>query len=395
MKEIKDFYNELGEEFLQKILNSELKVTEKLTGTKFGFKKSGDSINFYRRDKRSPLGPIDRTLSSLYENPISYISSLDLSNIPDDVYFFFEYFYNNKPLSVKYDNLPKNGLILSCVMGLDKQDVNSINSETSTLTKWSKALGTDMPRVYFNGLLSEEQKEMISDFVKTDSSDLLIKFDTKSFSKHIIKILNPRLRKTTLNKDIEKSIEGFIFQFTGDEKTYTAKTIDPIFTQMQLQNRREKISNDEIGLLLYRFIEWLNESNKLNTITTSGDNSDEKYLDIMSKLVSMFIEDNNTFIKDIDIKKPTFAILPEFRLNPKFIKNKKIQEFITNNSEYSDIYKILISSFRKERKKTTQIIDETLKKYINNYVRLIKLKTNETITESYMTFSEWKKFKKQ
>ena len=114
----------------------------------------------------------------------------------------------------------------------------------------------------------------------------------------------------------------------------------------------------------------------------------------MSKLVSMFIEDNSVFIKDIDIKKPTFAILPEFRLNPKFIKNQKIQEFIANNPEFSDIYKILISSFRRERKKTTQIIDETLKKYINNYVRLIKLKTNEAVTESYMTFSEWKKFKK-
>ena len=394
MKEIKDFYNELGQEFLDKILNSQIKVSEKLTGTKFGFRKNGDAIEYYGRDKRSPLSPVDRTLSSLYEKPIEYISSLDLSNIPDNVFFFFEYFYNNKPLSVKYDNLPKNGLILSHVVGLDDKDNNSINSDTSTLKRWSKALGTDVTRIYFDGALTDDQKEKIAEFVKTDASDLLVKFDTKSFSKHVIKILNPRLRKTTLNKDLEKSIEGFIFQFTGDEKTYTAKSIDPIFTQMQLQNKGEKISNDEIGLLLYRFIEWLNESDKLNSVTSNSASSEEKYLDIMSKLVSMFIEDNSVFIKDIDIKKPTFAILPEFRLNPKFIKNQKIQEFIANNPEFSDIYKILISSFRRERKKTTQIIDETLKKYINNYVRLIKLKTNEAVTESYMTFSEWKKFKK-
>lgn len=394
MKEIKDFYNELGEDFLKKLLDSEIKVSEKLTGTKFGFRKVDGELEFYGRDKRYPLNKIDRTITSLYEKPIEHIKSLKLDKIPEDVYFFFEYFYNTKPLSVRYENLPKNGLILTHLVGLDKEDVNSINSNTETLRLWSKALSTDMPRVYFEGNLSEDQRDKIIDFIKTDRAELMIKFDTDSFTKYIVKILNPRLRKTTLNSNLEDQIEGFIFQFKDEEKTYNAKTIDPIFRQIQLQRTGDKISNDEIGLLLYKFIEWLGESNKLNDITIEGKSSDERYLDIMSKLVSMFIENNPIFLKDLDIKKPVFALLPEFRLNPSFIKNPKIQEFINSNPDIADIYKIFISSFRKERKKCTAIIDENLKKYINNYVRLIKLKTNITTNESYCTYTEWKKFKK-
>ena len=94
MKEIKDFYNELGEDFLKQLLNSNVKVSEKLTGTKFGFKKSNNELIFFARDKRHPLNKIQRTITSLYERPIAHIDSLDLSKIPDDVFFFFEYFYN-------------------------------------------------------------------------------------------------------------------------------------------------------------------------------------------------------------------------------------------------------------------------------------------------------------
>ena len=78
MKEIKDFYNELGEDFLKKLLDSEIKVSEKLTGTKFGFRKVDGELEFYGRDKRYPLNKIDRTITSLYEKPIEHIKSLKL-----------------------------------------------------------------------------------------------------------------------------------------------------------------------------------------------------------------------------------------------------------------------------------------------------------------------------
>ena len=395
MKEIKDFYNELGEEFLKSLLNSNVKVSEKLTGTKFGFRKEGNDLIFFGRDKRAPLNKIQRTITSLYEAPIAHIQSLDLTKIPDGVSFFFEYFYNNKPTNVSYDNIPKNGLILTHLIGLNDKDDNSIINDTKSLTKWSKLVKSDIPRVYFEGILSDEQKECILDFVKTDRSELMIKFNTDSFAKYIIKILNPRLRKTTLNSDIEKSIEGFIFEFDDNETVHTAKTIDPIFRQLSIHKEVNKSSNDEIGLLMYKFIEWLNETSAISSITPSGDSPDEKYIDLMSVLISKFISDNSVFIKDLDLKKPTFALLPEFKLNPKFIKNEKIQKFIKDNPNLGDIYKILISSFRKERKKTTSIIDENMKRYINNYVRLINAKTKQAITnESYYSFSDWKKFKK-
>jgi len=248
--------------------------------------------------------------------------------------------------------------------------------------------------VYFDGELSELQKEKILKFIKTDKSELMINFNTNSFTRHIIKILNPRLKKTTLNGDIDKSIEGFIFEFSNNDKVYTAKTIDPIFHQLSLHKKTNKSSSDEIGLLIYRFIEWLNETDSMTKTNAIGSSVDERYIDLLSTLISMFIDDNSIFIEDLDLKKPTFALMPEFKLNTSFIKNKKIQDIINNNPNIADIYKILFSSFRKERKKITPIIDINMKKYINNYVRLIHSKiAKETINENYYSFSDWRKFK--
>ena len=68
-----DLY-EKDPKFVEKMLNSEVEVEEKLCGSRFSFeKKEGNEMKFYKRNDSSPITKIDRTLAKYYEKDIAAI----------------------------------------------------------------------------------------------------------------------------------------------------------------------------------------------------------------------------------------------------------------------------------------------------------------------------------
>ena len=193
---------------------------------------------------------------------------------------------------------------------------------------------------------------------------------------------------------MNKPIEGLVFKFNDGE--FISKVVDPIFTQIArdkaIDRNKNNKSSDEFGLMLYTFINWLIETDALNSIIPVGETTDDKYIDLMTRLIKNFIEENKVFLVGLNIKKPDFAKAPEFALNTKTIKNKNVVSFIKKNKDFEEIFKMLLSGFRKTRKRKTNMIDANLMKQINSVVNSIKEKTN-MLSESFMTFSEWQKTK--
>ena len=72
------------------------------------------------------------------------------------------------------------------------------------------------------------------------------------------------------------------------------------------------------------------------------------------------------------------------------IKSKEVVDFIKKNKDSEEIFKILLSSFRKLKKRKTKRIDDNLKNQINLVVGKIKDITTKA-NESFLTFREWKK----
>lgn len=390
-----DIYKKQGSDFMKDLFNKELIVSEKPDGSVFSAQQREDGgVDFFKRDDRQPISKLDRTMLSLYEPPIEFIEKkLEGKKVPSNLRFGFEYFQNTKPVSIAYDRLPKNGLVLTHMKELnDKGKVTKFIDDPKTLKKWSKYFDVEEPFIIFEGKLDQMQKEQLEEFLKTPFEDLVSKFKTSSFTKFIVSILNPKLKNTALNNTIDKPIEGLVFKFNDGE--YLAKVVDPMFTQMArekaLARADQKETNDEFGLVLYTFINWFQENDVLKDFIANGKSEDEKYLDLMTRIAKKFIDENKIFLKGVNIKKPEYAKAPEFAMNTKFVRSKEVVDFIKKNKDSEEIFKILLSSFRKEKKRKTARIDDNLKNQINSVVKAIKNVTTKA-NEAFLTWEEFKK----
>lgn len=354
--------------------------------------KEETGIVFFKRDDRQPISKLDRTIISLYEKPIEFLTNtMENMDLPSNLRFGFEYFQNTNPVSIAYDRLPKNQLVLTHMKKMNGDKVIEFIDNADTLKSWAKKFDVEEPFVIFEGKLDNKQKEQLVEFLETPFDDLVKRFETSSFTKYIVGILNPDLKKTALNNTTDAPIEGLMFKFNDGE--FLAKVVDPVFTQAAKDKAKDRIegkqSSDEFALILNSFISWLNDTNYIEKVTIDGKDEDEKYIDLMVQLTKKFIEDNKTFLKGVEIDKPDFAKEPEFRLNIKMLRNRDVVDFIKKNNDYEDLFKIILSGFRKPRIKKTNLIDDNLKNQINRIVNNIKIKIS-VIGESFLSFREWK-----
>ncbi len=263
-----DIYAKKGNDFISDLFNKYVTVNEKMDGSAFCFERDGETgeFKFYKRDQRNPITLVDRTLMKYYEKPINYIESLPphiIENIPRGFRFGMEYFSSTKPVEIAYDRIPDNNLILSYVHKIENGKIKATIQKKEELDNWADLLGVERPPIIFQGYLSDEQKKKILEFVNTPFSDLVEEFKTKSFVTFIIGVLNPEIKKTTLNYDLEKAIEGVVFRFgsgENDSDTVIAKMVDPVFTDMakaKYAEKKERKPSDYLGIIVLDVMDLL------------------------------------------------------------------------------------------------------------------------------------------
>ena len=116
MKELTNIYKEAGQQFVDDLFKDYLLVTEKLSGSSFSFERHGDELRFFKGSNKQPINLVDRTLMMYYESAIQYILNKTeghIKDLPEYWRFCFQYFVNNQPGAIEYDNLPTNNLVLT------------------------------------------------------------------------------------------------------------------------------------------------------------------------------------------------------------------------------------------------------------------------------------------
>jgi hypothetical protein len=393
LKHLSDIYSKKGKDFLNDLFNKKLVVSEKPDGSILSMQDNGDGPLFYKRDDRQAISKLDRTIISLYEPPIAYLTKVaNRVNLPKDLRFGFEYFQNTNPVSIAYDKLPKNGLVLTHMKQVnDAGKVTKFIDDPTILKKWAKKVGVEEPFIIFDGKLSKEQKEKLVEFLETPFEDLVTRFNTSSFTRYIVSILDPSLKNTALNNTLDTAIEGLVFKFNDGE--VLAKVVDPVFTQAAKDKAKDrasgKNSSDEFGLILNSFIDWVESNNMLGSVLVDGDTEEEKYIELMTQLTKQYISKNKAFLDGVKIEKPEFAKAADFKLNTNMIRNKEVVDFIKKNPANEDLFKMLLSGFRKIRVRNTNVIDDNLKTSINRLVNNIRTLINTT-NEGFLSFKEWK-----
>lgn len=403
-----DLYNKKGKEFIEDLFNNYVTVNEKMDGSSFIFERDPETgkFVFYKRDQKTPITLVDRTLMKYYEKPIQYIESLPphiIKEIPRGWRFGLEYFANNAPVEIVYDNVPKNNLILSYVHKKDSTGkIKDTIQDKESLDTWADLLGVERPPIIFQGYLDPEQKERILDFLRTPFEQLVSEYKTRSFVAFIIGVLNPKLQKTALNANLEKPIEGIVFRF-GEEKSgkepVLSKMVDPIFTEMAKHKARKKIEqkpSDFLGLTILDVMNFILE-NGVESFDSEGKTEDEKYISFISDVFSKFLDEYSYKYKGADFEEPEYLRKDEFRLNRELINDKKVLGYLEQDEAFESLYKLILNSFRKIKKRAGGIITPGIIDQFNALVKEIETKvsvkkpTPQILESELPSFMEFKK----
>ena len=401
-----DIYNKKGQEFVDQLFNTYVTVNEKMDGSAFTFERDKETgkFKFYRRDQRNPITFVDRTLMKYYEKPIQYIESLPphiLEEIPRGWRFGLEYFANTKPVEITYDTMPKNHLILSYVheFGEDGKIKKTIQNKEE-LDNWADLLGIDRAPIIFQGYLTDEQKIKISEFLRTPFDQLVERFKTQSFVRFIIGTLNPDLKKSALNNDLDKDVEGIVFRFgdsTKDSEPVLAKMVDPVFTQMAKEKsmkQKENKPSDFLGITLLDVMNFILEEG-LDSFKVEGENEDERYVSFMSDVFSKFLEENEDKYRGADFEEPDYLKREEFRLNKDLIDDRRVLKYVNEDDSFESLFKLMLNSFRKIKSRAGGIITKGMMEQMNLLIRDIKDYIEKPrkgkMNESFMSFADFKR----
>lgn len=387
---LRDVFRKEGMQFIKQLFDDYVIISEKLNATRFCFERTSTGLEFYKKDGK--ISAIDRTMSSLYESPIKYIESLSsdvINELPIGFRYGFRFFHSTKPANISYDTLPLNGLVLTDIRNSNGKIINDV----SILSKISDLLGVEKPPIIWNGKLDDSQKTRLLEYLRSPEEDLLRKFKTDSFTKYIISIVNPQIKNTTLKNDIEKPIDSIVFKFLSDDtkEIVHAKVIDPMINQISRTNEAEREPQDLYGIILSDVVEFI-KINGIYIYEISKDSFDERFLELICQVYNDYMSKSSYKYEGIVIDPLSFASVPEFDLNVGFITNIKTRDLIKDSSINKHIFKIMMSSFSKPKKKPSGTITQMLVSDVIEVAKKIKDKietTPEMKESSFPTFEEY------
>jgi hypothetical protein len=348
-----------GEDYLNKIFENELVITEKLDVFRLIFEKKNDELIFYTKDNKK-IDLVTRTLTDTWEHAILEIPIITKNaHISEGLFFGLYYTPIERPNRIPYSKLPR--YILTDVTR--RKDNKILESCTyDEVSQWAVDLCMGRPPILFKGKLNEEQKK------------LFIAYDTKqydgedmTFSKMIEKTLNASYSK-------EDIIEGIIIK-SGDKLT---QIISYEFELLNEAYEKENVSRDFYDIIITDINSFLNT---YNIFVLEAESKDEMYISIVCDIFNKYCQKKSVSEK-IESK---YLIPPQFgyygQLNKKFIKNKETLDWINKAPIYEALFKVILSSFRKY-KKPYGLLTESIVEKFNSYVYLInnyinKFKENE------------------
>jgi hypothetical protein len=389
---LREVFRREGMQFINRLFDEFVIITEKLNATRFCVERLSDgSLVFYKRD--GIIGRVDQILSRLYEKPIQYFQSLP-KEVTDKLLvgyrYGFRYFHDSKPAMIVYDQIPINGLVLTDIRRL--RDDKSID-DLSILNSIADLLRVESPPVLWYGQLDGSQKTRLLEYMRTPEDQLKRKFQTESFTKYIISILNPKLKNSVLKNDLEKPIDSVIFKFLIDDgrESVFAKAIDPMIKQINRSMEAGREPQDLFGIILSDIVEYL-KINGLSKYDTVGDTPDERYVNLMCVIYNDYMKKMSYRYEGIEINPLDFAKSPQFEMDTGLISNVTTRDLITQSSINKHIFKILMSTLRKPKRKPTGTVTQSLIDDVIEIADKIEKKTKlipEIKESGFPTFEEY------
>jgi hypothetical protein len=359
------------QELLSSIFDNEIVVFEDIQGSKIWVNWDGKEFTIKPKSIGSEsINLIDLAMQNYYNPAIKFFESLDIrvkSLLNRKWWFCFEYFPDNQPANIEYSRVPKNNLVLTALNKSGKYDFS-----IEELDEYARLFDVDMLPIVFQGKLNERMIEAIKYFINTSEDDLEYIFGEKSFAFFFYKILNPSSQNSFLmeDEDYQLNLEKLIVRTKKGDLSF--EILNPLYKRISDNNSTEFV--EIYTLILVNFLNFCQSFN-LDEIKLKGSKRDEIYIYLISKLFNVYISEVKQDLLDFDFTVPEFFDKEKFKINTELISNKLTKDYIKESDKLEYIFKVILGSFSKKRKKpigvftdNTVILFNVFVTDINNYI---------------------------
>lgn len=356
---------EKGDDFINIISDKELLVYEDIQGSRIFVKFDGQRFIIKPKNLRNdPLNFIDLAIQKFYNQAYYYFNSLptyvtDLLN--PNWWFCFEYFPDLHPANIEYRKVPKNGLILVCIVKGNKYKYNY-----DELKEFSSLMDVDTIPVIFKGKLSKKQLEIIALFLNSSEEDLKYVFGENNFAKFFYGLLNPNFKNSFLMHDDEfnNNLEKIVMKIDGNDE-YSFELLNPLYQRMSFVNDTNYV--EMYSQILLNFLEFC-QLIDIRKFKVKANTKDEIYIELISQIFNEYMENIKKNLDDWVIIIPDFFRDEKFKLNTDMLLNKKTIEYAKSSKKVEYILKVILSSFNHKKKRPFGVFNEQTVELFNEFV---------------------------
>lgn len=352
-----------SEDILNEIFNNEIIVYEDIQASKIWVNWNGKEFTIKSKSlNNDPINLVDMVMQNYYNPAINYFNSFDIrvkGLMPKNWSFSFEYFPDVNPANISYDRVPKNGLVLTAINKSGKYQ-----STSEELIEYSRLFNVDSLPIIFEGHLSDTMKEAIKYFINTSDKDLEYVFGEQSFAFFFYKLLNPNTNSSFLmNSSFQDNLEKIVIKLK--DKDISFEILNPLYKRLSTQN--DTSFTDIYSLILVNFMTFC-QSVDIDSFKLKGNKRDEMYIYLMCKLFNIYISDVREDIENFDFVVPEFFNKEKFKINFELINNKLTKDIIKDSDKMQYIFKVILGSFNKRRKKPIGVFTDNTVIIFNKFV---------------------------
>lgn len=367
--------NELdSNEFVNLLMNQEITVYEDIQGTQIWCNYENGKWNIRPKSiKNKPINLIDLAMQKMYKYVYSYLLSLpdEVTNLlRSNVYFGFEYFPDSQPANIKYNDLPKNRLILTSICRNGRKYIYNIDE----LKVYSDLLKVEMLPVIYSGKLSSDQIKKISTYLSLSKEDLSYLEAENNFAEYFYNLLNPQLKNSYLNDSFQDNLEKLIIRFERDYKTITMEILNPLYKRND--NKIQSNYSNIYSILIFNFLEFI-QNIEISELKITGRNREMIYINMMCSLYNLYMKHYEEELNELEFVIPNFFNGDKFKINQSLIKDETTLNYINNSVKNEYLLKIILNTFRHRQKKTIGIFTEITLKYLNDMIRTLHVRIEE------------------
>jgi len=354
------------EDLLNSIFKEELIVIEDVQGSKIWVNWDGNDFTVKPKSINSePINLVDLAMQNFYNAAFDYLRSLDSrvkSLLNKKWWFCFEYFPDSQPANIDYDKMPKNGMVLTSIYKGGKYEFN-----VDELAEYARLMNVEMVPVLFQGKLTERMVEAIKYFLNTSEDDLEYVFGEKNFAFFFYKILNPTLDSSFLmDEEFQANVEKLIFRIKGGDSSF--ELLNPLYKRVSDSNSTDFV--EIYTLILINFMNFC-QSIVLEEIKMRGNTRDEAYIYLICKLYNLYLAEVKDDLLDFEFTIPEFFDKDKFKINSELIDNKTTRSYIVDSAKLEYIFKVILGSFNKRKKKPIGVFTDSTVNLFNLFVSRI------------------------